>query len=67
MPASSAGRKNGNLSLYRIADDAVFSLCESVCGSVQRQLDELHELLEVVTMSPATGRSSACSSRSPAR
>lgn len=40
-------RKDGNLSLYRITDDTVFALCESVCGSLERQLEELHELLEV--------------------
>jgi DNA-binding transcriptional ArsR family regulator len=34
-------RKDGNLSLYRIADDSVFELCERVCGSLQRQVDEL--------------------------
>ena len=40
-------RKDGNLSLYRITDDTVFTLCESVCGSLERQLAELHELLAV--------------------
>lgn len=39
-------RKEGNLSLYRITDDAVFALCEQVCGSLQRQLAELHDLLQ---------------------
>jgi DNA-binding transcriptional ArsR family regulator len=34
-------RKDGNLALYRIADESVFALCEQVCGSLQRQLDEL--------------------------
>lgn len=34
-------RKDGNLSLYRIADDSVFELCERVCGSLQRRVDEL--------------------------
>lgn len=38
-------RKEGTLSLYRITDEAVFEICEGVCGSVQRQLAELHELL----------------------
>ena len=38
-------RKDGNLSLYRIADDSVFALCEQVCGSIQRQLAELNELV----------------------
>jgi DNA-binding transcriptional ArsR family regulator len=39
-------RKAGNLAVYSIADDSVFELCESVCGSVQRQLTELSELLD---------------------
>ncbi len=38
-------RKEGNLSLYSIADDSVFALCEQVCGSLQRQLAELNELV----------------------
>lgn len=38
-------RKDGNLSLYRIADDSVFALCEQVCGSIERQLAELNELV----------------------
>ncbi|MGH3017767.1 MAG: ArsR/SmtB family transcription factor [Gaiellaceae bacterium] len=42
-----ARRKEGTLSLYSIADDAVFELCESVCGSLQRQVTELQGLLEV--------------------
>jgi DNA-binding transcriptional ArsR family regulator len=40
-------RKEGTFALYRIADDEVFELCESVCGSLQRQLTELQGLLEV--------------------
>lgn len=40
-------RKEGTLSLYRITDETVFDICESVCGSLQRQLIELHELLGV--------------------
>lgn len=39
-------RKRGNLAYYRIVDDSVFELCESVCGSVQRQLAELNAILE---------------------
>ena len=38
-------RKEGNLSLYRIVDETVFSLCEHVCGSLQRQLDDLNALV----------------------
>ena len=39
-------RKEGTLSLFRITDEAVFEICEGVCGSLQRQLTELHDLLE---------------------
>ena len=34
-------RKDGNVVWYRIADESVFALCEQVCGSLQRQLDDL--------------------------
>ena len=34
-------RKDGNAARYRIADESVFALCEQVCGSLQRQLDDL--------------------------
>jgi hypothetical protein len=30
---------------YRVVDDGIFELCESVCGSVQRQVAELHAIL----------------------
>jgi DNA-binding transcriptional ArsR family regulator len=38
-------RKEGNFSLYAIADEGVFELCEHVCGGLRRQLDELDSLL----------------------
>jgi DNA-binding transcriptional ArsR family regulator len=38
-------RKSGNLALYRIADVSVFALCEQVCGSLQRQFDDLSALV----------------------
>ncbi len=38
-------RKEGNFSLYAIADEGVFELCEQVCGGLRRQLDELETLL----------------------
>jgi len=38
-------RREGNLAYYRIVDDGVFALCEQVCGSLERQLTELQELL----------------------
>jgi len=39
-------RKEGNFSLYAIADEGVFELCELVCGGIRRQLDELDALLQ---------------------
>jgi len=41
--------KEGNFSLYAIADEAVFELCEQVCGGLRRQLDELDALLPAGT------------------
>jgi DNA-binding transcriptional ArsR family regulator len=40
-----ARRKQGNFAYYRIADEGVFALCETVCGSVSRRADSLHELV----------------------
>ena len=40
-----ARRKDGNLVLYRIADESVFELCEQVCGSLERHLAGLSELV----------------------
>src|ERR1017187_10634168 len=37
--------KEGNFSLYAIADEGVFDLCEQVCGGLRRQLDELNAVL----------------------
>jgi len=39
-------RKEGTRTLYAIADDTVFELCEHVCGSLQAQVAELAGLLE---------------------
>ena len=41
-------RKDGNRAVYAIADETVLDLCEHVCGALQRQLDELSDLLEGV-------------------
>jgi DNA-binding transcriptional ArsR family regulator len=41
-----ARRKEGNFSVYSIADEAVFSLCEEVCGGLHRQVSELEALLK---------------------
>ena len=40
-----ARRKDGNRVYYRIGDESVLAICEEVCGSVQRQLDELQQIL----------------------
>lgn len=37
--------KQGNFSLYAIADEGVFELCEQVCGGLRRKLDELDATL----------------------
>jgi DNA-binding transcriptional ArsR family regulator len=34
-------RKQGNFSYYAIADEAIFVLCEQVCGSLERHLDAI--------------------------
>ncbi|MCB0878598.1 MAG: winged helix-turn-helix transcriptional regulator [Thermoleophilia bacterium] len=44
-----ARRKVANQSRYRIVDDTVFRLCDEVCGTLQRQLGELNQLLEEAT------------------
>jgi DNA-binding transcriptional ArsR family regulator len=38
--------KRGTSSVYAIADDTVFALCEHVCGGLRRQLDELEQILQ---------------------
>jgi DNA-binding transcriptional ArsR family regulator len=38
-------RKDGNYVHYSIKDDGVFVLCEDVCGSIRRQLAELHAVV----------------------
>jgi len=39
-------RKEGTSSLYAIADESVFELCEQVCGGLQRQIDGVGALLQ---------------------
>ena len=38
--------KRGTSSVYAIADETVFALCELVCGGLRRQLDELDLILQ---------------------
>jgi ArsR family transcriptional regulator len=40
-----ARRKQGNFAYYRIVDEGVFSLCETVCSSLQQQVESLRELV----------------------
>jgi DNA-binding transcriptional ArsR family regulator len=40
-----ARRKQGTSVYFSIADQAVFALCEQVCGSIEAQLVELGDLL----------------------
>lgn len=40
-----ARRKDGNSSIYSIADRGVYELCEQVCGGLQLQLTELTALV----------------------
>lgn len=41
-----ARRKEGNSSIYSIADPGVYDLCEQVCGGLQVQLAELTALID---------------------
>ena len=40
-----ARRKDGTASLYSIADEGVFALCEQVCGGIQDRLSDLSEMV----------------------
>lgn len=40
-----ARRREGNRSLYRIADPEVLALCEHVCGGIERELERTGRLL----------------------
>jgi DNA-binding transcriptional ArsR family regulator len=41
--------KRGTSSVYTIADQSVFELCEQVCGGLRRQLDDLDLILQGAT------------------
>ena len=41
-------RKEGNRVYYAVVDEGVFALCENVCGSLERQLAALNELMGAV-------------------
>ncbi|HEX7299811.1 MAG TPA: metalloregulator ArsR/SmtB family transcription factor [Solirubrobacteraceae bacterium] len=38
--------KRGTSSVYSIADEGVFDLCEQVCGGLRRHVDDLDSLLQ---------------------
>jgi len=38
-------RKEGTSSLYGVADESVFELCEQICGGIQDRLAELSDLV----------------------
>jgi DNA-binding transcriptional ArsR family regulator len=38
-------RKEGNFVYHRVIDDSIWQLCNAVCGSVERRLDELRTLI----------------------
>ena len=40
-----ARRRQGSFMRYRVIDEGVYRLCEEICGSVARQLDDLQALL----------------------
>jgi DNA-binding transcriptional ArsR family regulator len=40
-------RKHGNFSYYAIADEGVFALCEQVCGQLERELEDLRQIVSV--------------------
>ncbi len=42
-------RKEGNFSLYAIADESVFDLCDQVCGGMRRRVENLDALLPTET------------------
>lgn len=40
-----ARRKQGNSSIYSVADSGVYELCEQVCGGLQQQIADLAALV----------------------
>jgi len=37
-------RKQGNFVYYRVTDPSIFELCEQVCGSLEREVDQLRAI-----------------------
>ena len=42
--------REGNFARYAVSDDSVFGLCESACGGLRRQVDELESVLAGVKL-----------------
>ncbi len=38
-------RRRGNFSYYEVTDPGIYELCELVCGSIERRLGHLQEVL----------------------
>jgi len=38
-------RKRGNFSYYEVIDPGIYDLCELVCGSVERRLETLQQVM----------------------
>jgi DNA-binding transcriptional ArsR family regulator len=53
-----ARRRQGSFSYYRIADEAVFSLCEIVCGSLQARARAFDRATTRVALTGSAFRSS---------
>jgi DNA-binding transcriptional ArsR family regulator len=51
-----ARRKEGTYVYYRIADEAVFALCEQICGGLQSQLSTLAAVVGGETAAAAAER-----------
>jgi DNA-binding transcriptional ArsR family regulator len=43
-----ARRKEGNYAYYRIVDEGVYALCESVCGSLREQVESIRRIVSEV-------------------
>jgi hypothetical protein len=41
-----ARTKDGNHARYSISDPSMFELCDQVCGTVRRQVQELEAILQ---------------------
>lgn len=39
-------RKEGTSSMYRVADEGIFSLCEQVCGGIQQRIAGLNAIVQ---------------------